>query len=145
EDTRRAACLASIYIGTRHNILYLWEQESVIDFKSMQDDTSSDDTPPAELLNHIITSARHLWLGRNDVNIDMPLQLLLQQLRMDIFEADQFLQSAKKLITTIWSQKPAPTCESEPQDMPRAVSHVEDLESEEETDSPLAMKSDEET
>jgi len=140
EDARRAACLSQRYVGARQNILNLWAQDPVIDFKTLE-----DNGPSAELLNEVINAARHLWLGQNDVSIQPFLQMLLQQLRMDIFTPDKFLQNAKKLIDTVWQQPQSCPSQTPEAEMPNAVSHAEDLNNEQQSDSPLALQSEDET
>jgi cobaltochelatase CobT len=143
EQIRCAACLVDRFAGTKENLLHLWANDAAIDFKTLE---GTD--PENEQLNQIVTAARHVWLNSpNPEELPPFIEIYLQQLKVSIFEPEQFLDAARQFMTMLWQQRKPVETPQDPadQEMPQSSSTTDEPQQNDDDASPLAAKSQEET
>lgn len=118
DNARMAACLAADYTGVRKNILPFWTAHDAIDFK-----TRTDTDPPETVLNDIITSARHIWLGADTaLPADPFVNTSLQLLKNTLHDPWAFFTAAQNLLDYLWSGTVCDAQNPPPAEPPRAIS-----------------------
>lgn len=142
EQTRQAANLAKIYAGAKENFHHLWASDPVIDFKNL-----SENSPSNDALNQLVTVARKLWLDDDvDENDLLPLHgIFLQNMKNEIKNPEEFKKIAQNFFDVLWAQNQPTQTPLLPDASPSAASHFDDPTPDETADSPLALKSEEET
>lgn len=141
EQTRRAACLAQDFTGSKTNFQKLWAEDQIIDFKTL-----SENDPSNEELNTLVLAARQDWLGDQVSCAISPLtNIFFAQLKIYLKEPDAFLNAAKQMIEMVWQQNKPVDAPPTDQSMPQSTSTYDMPEESKDDTSPLAAKSNEES